>query len=366
MKLRKISFSLTILFLSLLTMVATTFAWVGITTNSTFDEFSIKLKTDSDMGSYGVQLSLSGHPNTFSDSIDSVELKRQILKNIGRSSNFVDNASDEAINVTFAQQKFDQCTPLKADAYHDVFSDREVQVFENILDKSRTKNFVYFDVYASIYAAKADVMDDTSRGVSLFLRESIISSNDIGTTNLLNKYKYPNSTFSIGGVSYSNPFSGNEFSGKVNVNPASAVRVCVQTFEPLDYETSDLTDCIGYKIYQYDDNIPYYDNLNNIYSFGGILPSEHNMAYQQYNMSHPGAELSNIPDWQINRGDITYKDSGNIGRICSEEDGLTVTKKIKFRIYFWFEGWDSDCFEVIDKKVVNINLSFSNKAPYDV
>ena len=34
-----------------------------------------------------------------------------------------------------------------------------------------------------------------------------------------------------------------------------------------------------------------------------------------------------------------------------------------FRVYFWFEGWDSDCFEIIDNKSVTVNLSFTTKSP---
>ena len=88
---------------------------------------------------------------------------------------------------------------------------------------------------------------------------------------------------------------------------------------------------------------------------------------QQYNLMHPGTELNGVPEWQVNRGDVTFKDSGDIGQICNKDtDGLTVGKMMKFRIYFWFEGWDSDCFEVIENRNVNVNLSFSNKAPYDI
>ena len=47
--------------LSLLTMVATTYAWVGLLSNSTLDQFNINVKqaTDDD-ADYGIEMSLTG------------------------------------------------------------------------------------------------------------------------------------------------------------------------------------------------------------------------------------------------------------------------------------------------------------------
>lgn len=368
MKIRKIAFSLSILCISLLTMVATTFAWVGITSNSVFDEFTINLKTDNDTGNFGLQLSLDGRPGTFVDSIDEIAIKRQLLKNLGYNSNTIDRTNDENINVTFAKVRLAQCTPLKSTYYPDLFSSNEIQYFENVVDNSQTSKFFWFDVYVSMYVQKANISPDVATApASIFLREGLLSSNDVGSTDLLNAYTYPSTTYSLDGKSFSTEFLNKKFSGKVSVNPASAARLCVQKFEPTEMYLMTQNVSKGYTIYQYDDNMPTYDSTNNVYSFGGILPSKYNMAYQQYNMSHFGAELPAVPDWQVNRGDVTYEDKGDIGRVCDKDtDGLTVGKMMKFRFYFWFEGWDSDCFEVIDDRSVSVNLSFSNKAPYDV
>ena len=364
MKRRKIILTLSFFTLSLLTMVATTFAWVGITTTSTFDEFNIKLKVDDDHGDYGVQLSLDGRPGTFTDSLDDVSVKRQLLKNLGYRVNQIDNSSDEAINVLFAQQKLDQVTPQKNYGYPNIFESNNVQPFEN-LDGNLSNKFFWLDIYATMYITSSTADSDVP--LSLFLRESILSSNDVGSSILVNDYTYPSTPCYVGDNAFSSNFLSKKLSGRVKVNPASAARVCVQSFKPVNLYDMSISEIIGYKLYQYDDVMPTYDNLNDIYSFGGILPGDYNMSFQQYNLMHPGAELSGVPEWQINRGDITYKDSGNVGQICNKDtDGLFIGKMMKFRIYFWFEGWDSDCFEVIDNRNVNVNLSFSNKAPYDV
>ncbi len=364
LKFKKIIFSVSLLGISLLTMVATTFAWVGITSNSVFDEFSINLKTDNDTGNYGVQLSLSGVDGSFSDSIDGIEVRRQIMKNSGNyDNNALDIASDDKINVWFSQYEMGQCTPCKSSAYPNLFSYNNVQLFEDVLAEKKTKAFMYFDVYAAIYVAKSTGSSSESTApIQLFLRDSILSSDEIGEWKVRNPYTYPTTPITIGGVSYNSPLAGWNIQNVVKVNPASAARVCIQKFAPIDMYTGTTSTPVDYTIYKYDGDLPSYDNATGVYSFGGIIPAEHNMAQQQYMLARPGSVFPTVPDWQINRGDTIYEDRENIGRIVDTFDGLTVGKKIKFRVYFWFEGWDADCFEVIDRKNVKINLSFSNKA----
>ncbi len=364
LKLKKVIFSLSLLGVSLLTMVATTFAWVGITSNSSFDEFSIGLKTDNDTGAYGIQLSLTGKTGSYHESIDSISIRKQILKNLGESPSLIDNAKDSVINSMFTRFKMDQCTPKINDAYPNIFSGNDVQTFETVVGKHETIKFIYFDVYVSLYIANATAQSSSS-AVSLFLRDGLLSSDDIGHYELYNEFTYPNSPVTIGGVNYSFNLLGQKIKKNIRVNPASAARVCIQRFEPVDVSDAVVTP-IDYTIYQYDSNLPSYNHENNLYSFGGILPKEYNVAYQQFASIYTDTDLGEVPDWQLNRGDIEYADSGNIGRLCDESTGFSFGKKMKFRIYFWFEGWDSDCFDVIDRRTVNLNLSFSNKGPNDV
>ena len=56
---KKVYLSIMLVVFSLLTMVATTYAWVGLLTSSTFDEFTINLQSnDSEEASeYGIELS---------------------------------------------------------------------------------------------------------------------------------------------------------------------------------------------------------------------------------------------------------------------------------------------------------------------
>ncbi len=362
LKFKRIIFSLTLFGISLLTMVATTFAWVGITSNSAFDEFSIDLKVDNDTGNYGIQLSLDGRPGTFADSIDDISIKRQLLKNWGYASSTIDKASDDYINVAFNKNHLNPCTPRLYNG--NIFDSENVQVFDDVLTGNATRNFYYLDVFVSIYISKGD--STTSSAVPLFLRESILSSNDIGKVQLLNNYTFPSTSIYHNGTNLTSPLAGYEAKGEISVNPASAARVCIQKFDPVGLYVMTSHTSSGYRIYQYDDYLPGYDPSNDIFAFGGILPEEHNMAYQQFNLIHSDKQLDQIPEWEKARDDVKFVDSGTIGQVCTLGDGLTTDKMMMFRMYFWFEGWDADCFEVIDKKNVNVNLSFSTKGPDDI
>ena len=66
---KKVYLSIMLVVFSLFAMVATTYAWVGLLTNSTFNEFTINLREydDPDTADYGIQLSLTGEDGSFRD-----------------------------------------------------------------------------------------------------------------------------------------------------------------------------------------------------------------------------------------------------------------------------------------------------------
>ena len=75
---KKLYISVLTSILVLLTTVATTFAWVGVFANSTFESFDVIIKA-SGLEEYGIVISATGEEGTFSDSISSTSIKRQIL-----------------------------------------------------------------------------------------------------------------------------------------------------------------------------------------------------------------------------------------------------------------------------------------------
>ena len=75
---KRMYFSILMFCFSLVAIGFTTYAWYGIASNSTFDTFTINLKqNEAEDSEYGIQLSLTGKPGSFSDSIDPIALKRK-------------------------------------------------------------------------------------------------------------------------------------------------------------------------------------------------------------------------------------------------------------------------------------------------
>ncbi len=154
-------------------------------------------------------------------------------------------------------------------------------------------------------------------------------------------------------------------------NIANSCRLALEKYIAVDKgHTEQYTGQIykGLTIYQTGSEYPTYNSITGIYDFGQILPKEYNFARLYYNSLHKDTRIDQVFsdtdfDEILNRGDVTYADDGVVNHIVSQSDGVTTSKMSRFRIYFWFEGWDPDCFDVLDHKTVTLNLSFSTKSP---
>ena len=118
-------------------------------------------------------------------------------------------------------------------------------------------------------------------------------------------------------------------------------------------------------IYQGGTQLPTYDSATDTYSFGGILPEEYNIALFEHKKNRRiKYEDFKIPSDAINRGDLELTDDNK--KLFDDNYGFGVNSgvktKVKLTIYFWFEGWDADCFEIIDAVNVKINLNFATNA----
>ena len=124
-----------------LTTVATTFAWVGVFTNSTFDKFNIEIRA-SDLEEYGVEISLSGESGTFGETVDSTQLKKVILNNWGYYAN---DLQENEINEIFNSLNMHQCTNLPVIESNKIIRLGEFKTMEGFL----TSNYFKFDRYNS-------------------------------------------------------------------------------------------------------------------------------------------------------------------------------------------------------------------------
>lgn len=343
---RKLYISVLVTVLCLITVGATTYAWIGILTNSTFDNFDLNVNS-SNLKEYGVEISLDGV--NFSTEISSIELKRQILLNTGYDESQLYN--DDVTENYFNMFNLEQCT-VKVDYDNNTFSD-----FQN-LNGRITKNIFKFDIYIS--ALKIYESGQQSNYVlDTYLRGNILEGTN-GSQVLINKFTYPSNVNDLGGN-----ILGNTTIEKARVNSASASRIAIQKYEVVEKgkpelynQNSKVTDII---IYQGGTQNPTYDSSNNIYSFGGILDTPYNLAAFNYNALH-GYKDGIVPSWAIERGKKELEiceENSQIIDSSKEEEQVTIDKMMKLTFYFWFEGWDADCFEVINKKPVSINLIFS-------
>lgn len=376
----KLYLSIALVVLSLLTMVATTYAWVGLFTNTTFDEFTINLQQDYDKDSeYGIALSLDGV--NFNEGITQEQLRRRLLYNMDpvKYVNYLDSnaVKDNLVNESFRKNVLTTCT-----TWRDPYNPKAMLGKFYDMNNQQTNLYYWFDLYLSLYKIGGTTTEDSERNLEIYLRDSILSAstatnqNGIYRYRLFNSVTYPDSQGSfLGQPILNNPnvqntiMSGTEIDGEVAIDVSTTCRVALQKYIAVDkgqisqYQFVDpISDLY---IFQSGSIYPTYNPTTGVSDFGGVLPDEYNFARVYYNRIHQDSQLGSIPNEVLNRGDKTFVDDGVSNKIISTSDGVKVSKMARFRIYFWFEGWDSNCFDVIDRKKVTLNLAFSTKSPND-
>ncbi len=372
--LRRMYVSILMLSLSIIAIGFTTYAWVGIASNSTFDNFTINLKpNNTDDSEYGIQLSLTGKKGEFSDSIDPIDLKRQLLENCGVDTS---RLTASGVEIEFNKLRLDQCTVSRNSTYNNAFN-KFFNMGDGVDHPTETNKYFWFDLYISLYRKDGEI-DLGDQNLNVYLRQvendegklDILES-EVYSTNVLNRISYPNSN-PVGRNILGNGINfGQEIYGNVSVKTANSARIALQKFSSrLIGDTSwNYVDIKDLTIYRTGSEFPTYDSINNVYDFGAVLEKDYNFAYNyhvslmNYNFDYmePFVKFSDV----LNRGDILYKDDGIVNHIVKETDEVTTNKMAHFRVYFWFEGWDADCFDVIDNHKVSINLAFSTKSPND-
>ena len=357
----------------LLTTVATTFAWVGVFANSTFSNFDVKIKTSS-LEEYGVELSLDG--KKFSNEIDFNDIKPQILKNWGYN---IEALTETQISDLFSGLNLDQCSTVP-----NIENDK-IKSFGSFYDifGNETKKLFKFDIYIS--AVNYYTSDETSTfKLDLFLNKGLLTGTKNGTS-LWNTYKFDSS--------FSNPYNlmvnqgklvlpdsyrivnANESISYAKVDSSSAARIGFEKYEvvekghPEQYTSSSKP--VSAVIYQDSYEYPVYDSKTETYDFGGILPDDYNLAIGYYNSTeykyykysiksislpdnilNTRSVLGVTPDIRLTSKTNQFISSSNVNEQIGINDMMKVT------CYFWFEGWDADCFPAINYSNVFINIGF--------
>ncbi len=355
---RKILISIFTIIVVIITTFATTYAWVGILTASSIEQFQLNLKTQEE-SNYALLISTTEN-GTFKEALaeeDYIDIKRQILKNMGKN---VEMLTDSGVINEYNNIELEPVSIEKNKIINDEF-----YLFDkNSLSRRNSNKRLKFDLYLSLdYIGEDVITEDTNITVNLLLDE--IQNTLVGNTKLgsvANGITYPSN-----GIITSN-FPGITTTDHVNVNSASSARVSLSIYSPILLEDDsysnhpELNEPYRQVIYQGGSNNPYYDEQTDTYSFGGILPEEYNLAYQEFKSIYILDPLRfYIPEEALNRGDLELTNENST--LANNDLNFGIINgnrtKIKITVNFWFEGWDADCFQIIDSNPVTLNLVFA-------
>ena len=371
-----------------ITMIATTFAWIGIFTYANTNKFDINLRVLDYDADYFLTISSTGQEGTFSDSIETIELKKQIISNMGKDLSMLTN--DDAVSLAYekiSSNLFPVTTNVGIDNRFSDFKRMSFEtrdgIYNNITQKitpgfvDGSNGYLWFDLYLSV---------DTKEGVSskseinspVFLTniEETFIGNLAAHTILMfdsnSEYSFSQIDYSqIGTLPYLNyvPILKDiANSRKININSKNAIRLGFELYEPIPLSDSyDNNNIKSNRIYSAGSKYPLYDKNNDCYDLGGILPNEYNTAMFELMNTKSSLEI-NVPDEMVNRGDLELNyDNNQIWQSATDLSSPNnylgvhngVQTKMRLRTYLWFEGWDADCLLGINNTDVQLNLTFA-------
>ena len=353
--LRKLYMRILACMLVLVTTVVTTFAWAGISDYASTERFEISLEND-ELRDFSLLISLDGV--NFTDVLDITEIKKYILMKMYPMSKY-DELTAFSINKMFDSLNLDPVSTQRKENNLGPFVNLEMvkqRGFKYSFDATESelvrKSYFDFDIYLC-YEYTGGQVNDTI----LNSKHSIL----LNKINNILEGKKKNNRLS-NDFMFKNYFQGTVFRN-VKVNSASAARVALSKFpvvdkgKPANYENVSPTNLI---IFQGGTAEPSHND--GVYSFGGLMPAEDNLAFVEYNRMNDDYVISNriLEDFISNRGEeISIVDSSSRW-IVNQNDGLTVDKMIKFNVKMWVEGFDADCFSVINNTPLTLSLNFSS------
>ena len=376
---KKIIISLLTSVVVLITMIATTFAWVGIFTYASASNFQMNLKIQETKANYYLTISGNGEKGTFGESVPTIELEKQILKNRNSSqeySAYIDGQDENSIETIFSKLTL---TPLTTTVSNNQLTSFQAVDYKktSYLEMKDTNGYYKFDLYFSVDTKEGINLETTEINAPILMTE--LDETLVGT---LAKYNFSNG----------NPFVNLEDNPKTSllksmpntyeVNSANAMRFAFEVYDPINIDDTYDDDAVpsDLKIYQGGTQEPSLSD-DGSYCLGGILEEDRNTALKEILVIRPYLKdsiyigkkeyyqecLSNA----INRGtnDLEITNDNKTVRTKATDAELEsgnflgvhagMQTKQKVSVYFWCEGWDSDCLIGIDSKPVTLNLTFT-------
>lgn len=359
------------------TMVATTFAWVGIFTYAKTDNFNLNLKVSDLDVNYYLTISATGEKKSFSDEANLVDIQRQVLKNLHRWSNDkLDNLSDSAISALYSGNQL--TCPSSCKIQDNILNFYSINAKNTGYYQRHTPDNMYlkFDLYLSV-DAREGIQPETEINANVFMAQIEESlKGTICTQRLTNQNIFKDM-----------PSIPEEYSALLNlpdahffnINSANAVRFALSIYNPIDinesYNDNDVP--INTLIYHGGEQLP--TIKGDVFDLGGNLPEDYNTALQELLIVRPAYKNSYYPNHNKEYSDdLEYAvQRDNIDLALIEDNSKLWTKpenvdlkpylgvhngvqtKMKITVYYWFEGWDSDCIIGINEKPVTMNLNFT-------
>ena len=383
---KKILISILTSVIVMITIVATTFAWVGIFTYANTDNFSINLKVSELDANYFLRISATGERGSFSDEADSLEIKKQILMNINNwERDFIDSKESDEIDALYS--RYCITTPSTCT----LTSDGQLSDFYTVYNKNSdyystfhsSNSYIKFDIYLTV---------DTKEGIKLnnegLAPEDISINSNVLITELENTLV---GTLCKQKLTNLNPYKNMELPSTYSalkklpdtaffdMNSANSTRFALVFYDPININNTYSGNETPTKtlIYHGGDQNPVEEN--GVFDLGGILPEEYNTALRELLIIRPNYKSSVYTYYNqqyvedlskaIERGqtdlDLVEANSKVWNKPVNPDsspylgvkNGIQTKQKIS--VYFWFEGWDSDCIEGINEKPVTLNLTFT-------
>ena len=307
---RKIFFGIIACMLLLLTVVATTYAWVGIFTYANTGSFDIGIYSERKDFEYWLTISLTGNPGDFGQEADSTGIRKQIIENMGLDSRYTESA--EAINNFFASSKLNSTSCVIDDTTLQPANWYEANHSEKTYFRTMDTNQYYkFDFYLSVDVKNGinpSTQDFTSSVYLTDLEQTIIGNygkmdfkptghnpfNDIDYDNIESWDYYPSLTneeknLLKGTVPTLRSLNYEGF----RVKTSDTARFSLSFYEPkpIDYTYTDADlpqKCMLYAGGTYLPTKVVESDGTEYYSLGGTLPSDFNTAIQdEYSINYP-------------------------------------------------------------------------------
>ena len=347
------------------TMVATTFAWVGIFTYASTDSFQMNLKVSELDSNYYLTISSDGKKDNFSDSVSTINLQRQILNE--KYDFKYANVDDSTIEKLFSNLVIaPSTTTINSDNTFSTFE--EVNYNYGAFNLQQSKSYYKFDIYLSVNTKEGITSDTTGIKANVFLTN--LAETLVGTIHE-DMFSDINPFINMP----SNPINDllRTIPKKFSVDSKNACRFGFSIYNPIDINDEYVGTELPEKslIFQGGNEMPYYNETTDVYDLGGCLPEDQNTAIQEILKIRPDYTNSSADlfysklNQAMNRGDLVLTEENSLIWNRNEQtkylgimDGIQT--KMKVSVYFWFEGWDADCLRHIEMQPVTLNLTFTS------